>query len=404
MLYSIVMTIIAEKMVAGGTALGRLDGKAVFMPYALPGETLEIEITESRKDYSFARVTSVLEPSDRRVIPPCPHFGRCGGCSFQMAGTDYQTELRKSILGDALSRAHVEPEKDITVVSGSPWEYRSRFQFHRTREGSVGLKEGASREIIAIKDCPVAVPVIRQAIIDGSIAKGSKHCNEGDRFHVFGYGENVWQEDENPACQVSVAGKNLHFDVRGFFQSNIPMLESLISSITAHPITGATMLAGSPDDTHPLHDGRALFSGKRLLDFYSGVGTFSATLGDAFDEVVLAEFNREALVTARENLSHRADSARFCTVSDERWPSVSESRLKYDCAIVDPPRLGMNRRTVEWLIASGISDVRSVSCDPVTFARDAARLVAGGFALREVTLYDFYPQTHHIETLAFFTR
>ncbi len=388
------MTIIAEKMVAGGNALGRLDGKAVFIPYALPGETLEIEITESRKDYSFARVTSVLEPSDRRVTPPCPLFGRCGGCSFQMARTDYQSELRKSILGDALSRAHVAPEKDITVVSGSPWEYRSRFQFHRTREGLIGLKEGASREIIAIKDCPVASPVIRQAIMDGSIAKGAKKRNAGDRFHVFGYGDNLWQEDENPACQVSVAGKNMHFDVRGFFQSNIPMLESLIQAITARPVAC----------TNPVPEGHMLFSGKRLLDFYSGVGTFSATLGDGFDEVVLAEFNREALVTARENLSGRADSARFCAVSDERWPSVPESRLKYDCAIVDPPRLGMNRHTIDWLIASGISDVRSVSCDPVTFARDAARLVAGGFTLRDVTLYDFYPQTHHIETLAFFTR
>lgn len=140
------MTIIAEKMVAGGNALGRLDGKAVFIPYALPGETLEIEITESRKDYSFARVTSVLEPSDRRVTPPCPLFGRCGGCSFQMARTDYQSELRKSILGDALSRAHVAPEKDITVVSGSPWEYRSRFQFHRTREGLIDHFEVAREE------------------------------------------------------------------------------------------------------------------------------------------------------------------------------------------------------------------------------------------------------------------
>ena len=389
MLYSFFMTIIAEKMVAGGTALGRIDGKTYFIQGALPGETLDIEITENRKDYAFARVVSVKEANERRVTPPCPLFGRCGGCSLQMADPAYQVELRKAILADVLSRAHVQPESDIRVESGSPWEYRSRFQFHRTRDGGIGLREGASETVIPIHDCPVATPIIRKAIADGSIARAARGRNTGDRFHVFGYGEDLWQEDGDEACAVSVAGKKIGFDVRGFFQSNVPMLERLLSAVSDVPIT-----SGNP----------SRFSGKRLLDFYSGVGTFSATVADGFDEVVLVEHNREALATAQENLSSRKSSARFLAISDERWPEAAESRLPYDCVIVDPPRLGMNKKTVDWLIDSSASDIRSVSCDPVTFARDAARLVAGGFRLRAVTLFDFYPQTHHLETLAFFSR
>jgi 23S rRNA (uracil1939-C5)-methyltransferase len=381
------MTIIAEKMVAGGTALGRIDGKAYFIQGALPGETLDIEITENRKDYAFARIVSVKEANERRVTPPCPLFGRCGGCSLQMADAAYQVELRKSILADVLSRAHVQAETELRVESDSPWEYRSRFQFHRTRDGGIGLREGASETVVPIHDCPVAAPIIRKAIADGTIARAARGRNTGDRFHVFGYENDLWQEDGNEACVVSLTQKLIRFNVRGFFQSNVPMLERLLSAISDAP------QGESPN-----------FSGKRLLDFYSGVGTFSATVGDGFNEVVLVEHNREALAAARENLSTRESSARFLAISDERWSDAAESKLAYDCVIVDPPRLGMNKKTIDWLIGSSVSDIRSVSCDPVTFARDAARLVAGGFRLRAVTLFDFYPQTHHLETLAFFSR
>jgi 23S rRNA (uracil1939-C5)-methyltransferase len=381
------MTVTTEKMVAGGSCIARIEGKAVFVPLSLPGETLEIEITDAKKDYSFARVISVLEPSEHRVEPPCPLFGKCGGCSLQMADPDYQRELRLSILADTLSRAHVESEKGIHIESGSPLEYRSRFQFHRTREGGIGLREGSSNTVVPIRDCPVAVPAIRKALADGSLAREARHRNSGDRFHVFGFEDRIWQEEGDTACAVPLCGKNVGFDVRGFFQSNIPMLERLITAIQSGP----TGLEGG-------------FSGERLLDFYSGVGTFSAVAGDAFAETVLVEHNREALDLARKNLASRAGIARFCPVSDEDWHTRNESRLRYDSAIVDPPRQGIGKRALEWFSGSGIADIRSVSCDPVTFARDASKLVASGFRLVDVALYDFYPQTHHIETLAFFTR
>ena len=381
------MIIIPEKMVAGGTALGRMDGKAVFVPFALPGETCEIEITESKKDYAFARLVSVLEPSPRRVEPRCPLFGRCGGCTLQMADDEYQLKLRKSILENALERARVTPETGVSVVSGDPWGYRSRFQFHKTPSGGIGFSEGGSSAVIEVSDCPVANETCRDAIASGSIARDARKSATGNRFHVFGHQGRLWQEGIDEACAVPVAGTTIRFNVKGFFQSNIPMLESLVGAINAVPVSGTTA-----------------FSGERLLDFYSGVGTFSATTGKAFAETVLVEHNREALETARVNLEGVPGKTVLCATSDARWPSRPEARLAYDCAIVDPPRLGIDRATLDWIISSKIGDLRSVSCDPVTFARDAARLVAGGFTLREVTLFDFYPQTHHIETLAFFTR
>jgi 23S rRNA (uracil1939-C5)-methyltransferase len=357
-----------------------MDGKAVFIPLSLPGETLEIEITESRKDYSFARVVSVLEPSPHRVEPACPLFGRCGGCSLQMADNEYQKELRLSILSDLFSRAKIVPDEGIKMESGNALGYRSRFQFHRAQDGSLGLKEGSANSIVQVSDCPVAVAEIRAALGDGSLAARARHANAGDRFHVFAHGGKLWQECGDTDCSIPLLGKSIGFDVRGFFQSNVPMLERMITAVSSG------------------------ISGERLLDFYSGVGTFSLFAGDAFRESVLVEHNREALAKAAENLAGASCKPVFCATNDERWPTIRESRLHFDAAIVDPPRQGLSPKALDWFVKSKIGELRYVSCDPATFARDAAKLLSAGFRFRKAVLFDFYPQTHHIETLGFFTR
>lgn len=377
------MISITDKIVAGGSCITRIDGKAVFVPFSLPGETLELEIIHSRKDYSFAQIVSIIEPSPHRVTPFCPLFTQCGGCSLQMADDEYQKDLLLAILHDVLFRAHVEPEQEIGIESGASSEYRSRFQFHRTRDGKIGFNAGSSNTIIPVCDCAIAVPVIRNALQNGTLSRSVSHCNTADRFHVFGYNEKIWHEDGATDCLVTMLESPIRFDVRGFFQSNLPMLERLISSV-----------CGSDNS----------FSGNRLLDFYSGVGTFSIFAGKNFKETVLVEHNAESLEMAQINLESRTKKTTLCAVSDEKWHAHPASRLSYDAAIIDPPRQGLSKNAIEWFSASKIPDIRYVSCDPVTFARDASKLIAAGYRLKKVTLFDFYPQTHHIETLGFFER
>lgn len=376
----VVMQIITEKMIAGGSCIARIDGKAVFIPFSLPGETVDIAIIEDRKDFSFAALRSVIAPSPRRRESPCPLFGRCGGCSLQMADDEYQKELRLSIMRDVFSRAHIEPLEGISIEAGEPFGYRSRFQFHRTQSNSIGLKEGAGNAVVPVGECPVAVERINRALADGSLAKAVASANAGERFHVFAYGEDLWHEDGRTDCAVRVRDRVISFDVRGFFQSNIPMLERMVSAVM---------------------DG---LSGTRFLDFYSGVGTFSAFAADSFAETVLVEHNADALARARNNLEGDGPAARYAAVRDDRWPRDALSRLSYDAAVVDPPRQGISRDALAWFCSSGIPEIRYVSCDPVTFARDAAKLVAAGYAFRKAVLFDFYPQTHHIETLGYFSR
>ncbi len=383
MIYSVSMEIIAEKLVPGGMCFSRMDGKATFVRGALPGETAEVEIVSEKKDYIVTRATRIVEPSPRRVAPFCPLFGTCGGCSLQMADEGYQTELRLSVLTGTLERFRVPAVPAPTAVAGNSREYRSRFQFHRAGK-DVALKEGESPELVPLRDCPVAVREIRSALADGTIASMSSMRAEGERFHVFAHGGRLWHEDREKVAEIGLAGKRVSFDVGGFFQSNVPMLEGLGASVVR-------ILAALPKR-------------ERLLDLYSGVGTFSLFAGSLFARSVLVERSGNALAHARDNLSRAGVNATVCAVTDDSWPKTPESRLAYDAAVVDPPRSGISRAALSWLCSSGIPDILYVSCDPVTFSRDAAILANAGYSPVSVEMHDFYPQTHHVETLGHFSK
>ncbi len=400
------MTIIAEKPVAGGSCLARVDGKAVFVPFVLPGETAEIEIVENRKDWAKARLIGVLEKSPRRVEPSCPLFGSCGGCSLQMADSAYQGEMRAAVAADSLRRAGSAWDGGIPVKAGEPYGYRCRAQFHRGESGEPGFSASRSSEIIPVTDCPILVPELRQALADGTIARemGRFFSNRGSRppslagrghnrrragrtadfpgrFQVFANDGRLYHEGGTTTASVSLSGKRLTFDVRGFFQSNLALLETLLRDVTGDLKGPGT-----------------------LLDFYAGVGTFSAFAGSTLGRAVLVEHNAAALDFARINVGLDGPSLELCPVSDEAWPDHPAARRDFDVAIIDPPRQGLARKTLDWFAASAIPEIRYVSCDPVTFARDSALLERAGYRLEGVTLYDFYPQTQHAEVYGRFTR
>jgi 23S rRNA (uracil1939-C5)-methyltransferase len=169
--------------------------------------------------------------------------------------------------------------------------------------------------------------------------------------------------------------------VQGFFQSNLEVLEKSIEVLSQN------------------------LSGKNLLDMYAGCGTFSVFLSDFFEKTCLVEHNRDAIVFAEENLREKKHES--FGLSGERWVKFSAQNYvanngNFDAVIIDPPRSGMEREVCKWLASSKIPQIRSVSCNPSTHARDAALLIKAGYTLSKLYLLDFYPHTSHIESLAFF--
>lgn len=403
--------ITTEKMVFGGDCIAKIEGKTVFVPYALPGEKLNVEIIQERRDYCSARIVDILEPSPHRVVPLCPLYGKCGGCNMQHIDNAYQSELRASILTDTFLREGISVDH-VEVIGGSPTGYRSRFQFH---DG--GLMEKASNNALKLDFCPCAVKEINDWL-----SKTPYDARPRGRVHVFG-SEHITslpedalkiivaQEKDEPipndrksrtigkrqikprfagtilnpqnTCTVSLLGKQISFDVQGFFQSNMEVLEKTITTVTGG------------------------ISGTNALDLYSGAGTFSLFLADSFNNVTLVEHNRDALVFAEQNLAGKKHES--FGVSGEKWVQEHAAATiarngPFDAAVIDPPRNGMEKAVCQWLCTSEIPHLRSVSCDSATHARDAKFLIRAGYRLEKLYLLDFYPQTSHIESLALFEK
>ncbi len=365
------MTIIPYKIVFGGKSLAKIENKTVFVEGSLPNETVEIQITKEKKDYSEAIATKIIEPSEHRIEPFCTVYDQCGGCNLQIVDYEYQLQLKRDILHDLFSRNKVTlPE--IQTITDNPMEYRSRFQFSHG-----GLKAKNSNAIIPLTDCPCAVPEIR-AVLQNPKNKLKPH----DRLHVFAH-KNVCNSEklvlglDNGKSELSlrVLDKIITFDARGFFQSNIAMLEKTIPLIV---------------------DG---LQGNHLLDMYSGVGTLSLFAADKFNQVTLVEHNKNALQFAQTNFS-TAGFKNFETfaMSGENWAKKAKKH-EFDSLIIDPPRSGIEKPLLQWLCSEKIPTVRYLSCDPSTLARDMKSLLDAGYVIDTFYLLDYYPHTHHMECL-----
>lgn len=408
------MTIITEKTVFGGNSLAKNNGKTIFVPYSMPGETLEIKIIESKRDYDVAEIVNILEPSPYRITPKCKYYQKCGGCNMMHIDYEYQKQLRIHMLEDIFLQNGIDVKNKVQVIAGPEFNYRARFQLNNG-----GLCEKASNNIVRIDSCSCAEEVINNYLQE--IASGKAPAQKG-RVHVFGskYVEKtgntnnkiIINETQNAekvhksiqsnknskkkikenhyfagtiaspenTVTVKIGNKQLSFDVRGFFQSNLYVFEKVTKFIV---------------DT--------LAPGENVLDMYAGCGSISAFLSDKFSNVVLVEHNRDALVFAEQNMSSTKHTS--FGLSGANWvKNCAQSCGHFDACVIDPPRSGMEREVCEYLCKSDIPQIRSVSCDPATHARDLSKLLKAGYKLNEIYLLDFYPHTSHIESLAILSK
>jgi 23S rRNA (uracil1939-C5)-methyltransferase len=367
-----------ERIVSGGRGFARKDGRPVFIGQSSPGDKLRARIIRESRDWAEAEPLEILEASPLRVEPVCPHYGICGACSLQHLAYDSQLEAKKSILKESFARIGALPVvPDPAVFPSPPWEYRNRMQFHRLPNArGVGLMARKAGEIVPLADCPVADRGIRELLASGLVSPPP----DKDRFTVYSRETLLLREGGQSRGRVNLRGEGILLDAALFFQSNALMLERLIGDLL--------VLAGEADRSRP------------LADIYCGVGTFSFFLKGYFPRIDLVEENRVALALARENVGGRND---YFAMKDEQW-ARGRSRGNYGLLVVDPPRQGLSPAMRAWLADAEAPALAYVSCDSATLARDSRELLAGGWQLKELKLYDFYPQTAHIESLAVFRK
>ncbi|MCL2720901.1 MAG: methyltransferase [Treponema sp.] len=379
-----------ESITSSADALARIDGKPVFIEGGAPFETIHCRITEEHKTWNRAELLEIIEPSPARIEPKCAFYGKCGGCNLQHI--DYQTQLdiKKKILKDSFLRIGGFDPPQIEVIPSTPWEYRNRMQFHCLRQKAkadeigFGLKEKTGVNIITITECPVAVRGINKFLKGKNITLPP----DKDRFTVFSKDDLLMSEGDIQRAKITLLDKEIIVESGVFFQSNCTMLEKLILEL--QKIT----------DTHNKID-KAL----PMADLYCGVGTFAMFLAEKFPYVILAEENKTAVSIAHENL--KGIKHEIFALRDTDWQKNllnKKEKGSFSFAVLDPPRSGLNFKLALSLAQNDIPVLAYVSCDPISLARDSKVLINGGYNLEKLTLFDFYPQTTHIESLAVFKR
>ncbi len=366
-----------EKLVSGGDGLVRDDGLVVFVPGVLPGEKILYRPGPIRKGFSRGTLLEVLVSSEDRREPPCPLYGECGGCDFMHLSDLAQQKAKTRLVQEAFRRLGKKEIALPELVAGPPWGYRARIQLHKDHPGaSAGFKARGSDRTIPVTYCAVAAPGFSPLLAGGGAGLPVGRTN------VFAVGNEVWIEGKDPFVTLTLAGKPLVSALDGFFQSNLILLPLLIQEV----------LESLPR------------SGTKVLDLYGGSGLFGAFLADRFETVVEVEQNPAALALARKNVV--GPFHEFYPTSLEAWVGHQNQRVtqKLDAIVVDPPRTGLSSEVTNYLGRGSVPRLTYVSCNPDTLARDTRTLETLGWSMTGLKLFDFYPQTTHIEAVARFVR
>jgi 23S rRNA (uracil1939-C5)-methyltransferase len=375
-----------ERLLPGGVGLAHADGKTVFVALAAPGDRLLVDIERQQGNTFFASIREILSPSPDRIEPPCPYFGRCGGCDFQQLNYEAQLAAKVEIVRDCLHRiAKLEPLPEV-VIHRSPdqWRYRARatWQFDEEKK-TLGYYERASRRVCDVTDCAVLVPELQTALSSlratpfHEFPPGIKHLEVAtSRDDVSLFPE--LGDFQTRELSLRVAGEVYHYNAESFFQVNQHLLAPLIDY----------SLAGAGGDS--------------AIDLYCGVGLFTLPLARKFESVVGIEANPVAARFARRNLQ-RAELTKAQVVTGKvgDWLNAKKAKNKQtDFVLLDPPRAGAESAVIKGVLDLAPRQISYVSCDPATLARDLKKLLAGGYKLDSIASFDMFPQTHHVETIA----
>ena len=421
-----------DSLVFGGNGIGRLDGKAIFVPLTAPGDQIRCRIVRDKGRWAEAELVEILAPAPERIIPPCPVFGLCGGCQWQFLPYDVQAQWKERIYRDLLQRqAGVAPENILPIVPApAPFAYRSRVQFKCCNSATgfiLGFFRRGSHVVEGISACPLLpkelnglLPRLKSTITGSSLAGQIPQIDAGidDRgkvrlvVHALG---NAAPEVAKLLQPLAISEEFALFVQSGGREGGLKHIygeEDLVISCDTPPLTLAYKAGGFSQIN--LEQNRTLVNAvlaaaelhgtERVLDLYCGMGNFSLPLARRCAEVVGVEDYAPSILQAKSNARHNGlNNIRFHARPAAGALRAYGQDAPFDLVVLDPPREGANDVCRE-LIELSSPRILYISCDPATQARDLKTLLNHGYRCLSAQPFDFFPQTHHIESLAILAR
>ena len=439
------VTVQVESLDLEGRGVARHDGKVVFVPGALPGETVRAEIVGRKPKFDRARLLEVLRESPLRATPGCPHFGlqagACGGCSLQHVEARAQVAIKQRVLEDALWHlGRLRPQRMLRAIEGNPWGYRHRARLavrYVAKKGGVlvGFHERGSSYVADMRECHVLAPAVARLLLPlrelvGRLSLRERlpqievAVGEVDRRQCVVLVLRVLQAPTAEDCRRLEQFAAQH-EVAIWLQTGGPHTAEPLSSAHRVELTlplpefGLALPFLPTDFTQVNHrinevlvrtavrllDARPA---ERVVDFFCGLGNFTLAIARGGAEVVGIEGSSELLARARTAAQRHglADRVHFvgANLFDwtlEAWERLANEHGAADRVLIDPPREGALAVVRAMAAAPAPRRVVYVSCNPATLARDCAVLVhEGGWSLRAAGVVNMFPQTSHVESIA----
>ncbi|HEX2853247.1 MAG TPA: class I SAM-dependent RNA methyltransferase [Opitutaceae bacterium] len=380
-----------------GSGLGRvaLTGETeakwvVMVPFTLPGERVRARVFRNQKNFSEADLVEVLTPSPHRVTPPCPVYGRCGGCQYQHLAYREQLAWKQRQVAELLKHmAGVEFSVAPVISSPKEFGYRSKItpHFNPPRDPSIPppigfLRQGTRFDIVDVPHCPIATDGINQRLTavraDVRVRAAAGEFFRGATVLLREASGEVTTDYEAVVTET-VGDLKLRFLARDFFQNNPFIL---------------------PAFTRYVREQAAASGARFLVDAYCGSGLFALSAASAFERVAGIELSASSIGFARENAALNGIANASFQAGDAAtiFAGLDPAFVPADTAvIIDPPRKGCDESFLAQLFAFGPRSVVYVSCDPATQMRDLKQFLAAGYALHAVQPFDLFPQTRHLE-------
>jgi 23S rRNA (uracil1939-C5)-methyltransferase len=414
-----------------GRGVADVDGRRVFVPGALPGELVEVELRKRRRQHEEAALVRVLEPAATRVAPPCEYFGRCGGCALQHLADDAQVAFKQDVVAQAFARiARAEPDEWLPAITGPRWRYRRRarlgVKYVQGKERVlVGFRERAAPYITDMARCPVLMPPFDELIDDLAALIGATTLRDrlpqietavGDdacamvlrvlaepsaadtaAFAAFGaaHDVDVYLQRGGPGTVVPIAAaRPLRYRLPEF---DVTIQFAPTDFVQVNAVVNQQMVAAAIELAAPQ-------PGDRVLDLYCGLGNFSLPFARRAGELLGVEGDAGLVARAVRNAAANGiGNARFLA-ADLAQTEWSFFREPWEIVFLDPPRTGAES-SVAQIATLAPRCIVYVSCHPATLARDARVLVHElGYRLRAARVLDMFPHTYHVEAMALFER
>ena len=362
------------------------DNKIILVRYAIPGETVKINIYKEAKDYSMGEPIEIIEPSPLRITPECKYFALCGGCDYQMLSYEEQLKIKQDTIKETFRRiGNMEIEFTDIIANPSIFNYRNTETFKvNPRRNQIGFFRKDTKSIVDIENCKIAMPKLNEAL--DYLRNSEKAPPHNFKVRTTSDGDTVVNmistdkyEDRAVMEIVKACGKEITFKISkdSFFQVNnsvIPLwLEKIVSFLDQE-------------------------KSERIFDLYCGIGLITLFVSYFAKETIGVELAKSSVIDGNFNIKHNNIDTNVKIIEaavEDKLPQLGYA----DVMIVDPPRKGLDENTKKTLLTMKPKKIIYSSCKASTMARDIKELSCE-YEVSEFVLVDMFSHTHHTETLA----